>query len=88
MYFHTDEPAMILLIAGIAQRAIENGQSLRFDIDSEGNLKMKRGEGIWSAPFASTPDPYRDNSPIGEDPEPMEKPRLRSNLHGPLIWTD
>ena len=63
MYFHTDQPATINFIAQVATRAAEQGQRLRIDVDSEGNLRIKRGEGVWSAPIPSTDDPYRDAQP-------------------------
>lgn len=62
MYFHTDSPTTLDFIARVAALAEENYQSLRIDVDSEGNLKIKRGEGVWSPPIPSTPDPYRDAS--------------------------
>lgn len=62
MYFHTDDPAMIEFIASVANLARAHGQSLRVNVDSQGRLTIKRGEGVWSAPFSGTPDQYRDNS--------------------------
>ena len=62
MYFHTDSPTTLDWLARVVMLAEENYQSLRFDVDSEGRLKVKRGEGTWSPPIDSTPDAYRDNS--------------------------
>lgn len=61
MYFHTDDKHLIGWLADVLKTAEDTGTRVRLDIDSEGNLKVKRGEGVWSPPFASTPDPYRDN---------------------------
>lgn len=60
MYFHADGPRMIGYLADVLKTAEDTGTRIRLDVDSEGNLRIKRGEGIWSPPFASTPDPYRD----------------------------
>lgn len=62
MYFHSDDPTLTQFVANVAQLAVEHGQRLRIDVDAEGNLRIKRGEGAWSAPFRSTHDPYRDQS--------------------------
>lgn len=62
MYFHTDDPAMLDLLSNIATVALIKGQSVRIDVDDKGALKIKRGEGRWTAPFDSTPDPYRDGA--------------------------
>lgn len=59
MYFHTDNDAVTDQIER-AVNAAQHGRSLRLDVDSQGNLRIKVGEGMWSAPIASTPDPYRD----------------------------
>ena len=59
MYFHTDSGSARYFIESVVRLAEENGQRLRIDVDSEGNLRIKRGEGVWSAPIPSTPDPYR-----------------------------
>lgn len=78
MYFHTDELAAINIIASVALEAHKQGQRLRIDVDGNGNLRIKRGEGVWSPPFSSTNDPYRDNSPeqrpalyVGDHGEPV-----------------
>lgn len=62
MYFHTDSGSARHFIEQVARLADERGQRLRIDVDSAGNLRIKRGDGMWSAPIASTPDPYRDAS--------------------------
>lgn len=62
MYFSTDSTSAREFIENVARLATENDQRLRIDVDSAGNLRIKRGEGIWSAPIMSTPDPYRDLS--------------------------
>lgn len=61
MYFHTDDPETIAFIAAVAQTAVETGTRLRLDVDGNGALRIKRGEGGWTAPFYGTPDPYRDH---------------------------
>jgi hypothetical protein len=61
MYFHTDDPETIAFIAAVAQTAVETGTRLRLDVDGNGHLRVKRGEGAWTAPFYGTPDPYRDS---------------------------
>lgn len=62
MYFHTDSGSARGFIENVARLAEEHDQSLRIDVDAEGNLRIKRGEGVWSAPIRSTTDPYRDRS--------------------------
>ena len=59
MYFHTDSDSARFFLASVARLAEEKGQRLRIDVDNKGNLRIKRGEGVWSAPIPSTPDPYR-----------------------------
>lgn len=61
MYFHTDSVSTKDLISALAERALDTGDSLRISVDEAGRLKMKVGEGMWTAPMFSTPDPYRDN---------------------------
>lgn len=60
MYFHTDSPSARYFISEVARLADEQGQSLRIAVDADGSLRIKRGEGVWSAPIVSTPDPNRD----------------------------
>lgn len=62
MYFHTDDPKTLNWLRGVLEIAEYNGQSIRFDVDSQGRLKVKRGESMWTAPIHSTPDSYRDHS--------------------------
>jgi hypothetical protein len=59
MYFHTDNSEVIWEIASALCKAGDHDRSVRFDVDSQGRLKYKIGEGMWTAPFASTPDAYR-----------------------------
>lgn len=61
MYFHTNDPRSIEFIVNVASLALEQGQRLRIDTDEKGNLRIKRGEGMWSPPLGGEPDPYRDN---------------------------
>lgn len=62
MYFHTDDKRLIGYLADVLKTAEDTGTRIRLDVDSKGELRVKRGEGIWSPPFASTPDPYRDTT--------------------------
>lgn len=59
MYFHTDEPSFLIWFEAVVSRAATEGRKLRLDTDEQGNLRIKLGEGVWSPPFQSTPDPYR-----------------------------
>jgi len=60
-YFHTDSPTTLDWLARVVLNAEQNNRSLRFR--TVGNdLMVKVGEGAWTAPIGSTPDPYRDNS--------------------------
>jgi hypothetical protein len=61
MYFHTDDKSLIGYLADVFKTAEETGTRIRLNVNSDGSLIIKRGEGIWSPPFASTPDPYRDS---------------------------
>lgn len=61
-YFHTDDARTVRWLASVLDTAADNEQRVRFDVDREGRLRVKRGESTWSAPIASTPDPYRDGS--------------------------
>lgn len=56
MYFHTDNVGTM----GRLRLALANADKIRFSVDSAGRLKFKVGEGMWSEPIPSTPDPYRD----------------------------
>lgn len=62
MYFHTDNVRTLAFIFAVAETALTTETRLRIDVDDRGNLRIKRGEGAWSAPIASTPDPHRDKS--------------------------
>lgn len=61
MYFHTDDADVISVIDKAVGEAKMNDRRLRIDVDKFGRLRVKVGEGCWTEPFASTPDPYRDN---------------------------
>lgn len=60
MYFHTDDPRTVFFLMNVMREADEQGQSIRIDVDAHGNLKVKRGQGMWSPPLVGTPDPNRD----------------------------
>lgn len=62
MYYHTDDQSMVNWLAVALSNAAVAERCVRLDVDSEGRLRVKVGEGVWTSPFASTPDPYR-NSP-------------------------
>ena len=59
-YFHTDDSRMVQWLANVMQKAADEGHHVRILTDSNGDLKVKVGEGCWTAPFRSTPDPHRD----------------------------
>lgn len=63
MYFHTDNKATIGNLADALANAEDFGKRVRFDVDDFGRLRYKVGEGMWSPPIDSTPDPYRDPAP-------------------------
>lgn len=60
MYFHTDNADTIESLQLALTVAVQQEKRIRFDVGSDGSLKYKIGEGMWSAPIRSTPDPYRD----------------------------
>lgn len=60
-YFHTDSPTTLDWLARVVMRAEAEGMRLRFRTQGT-TLQVKLGEGTWTAPIESTPDPYRDNS--------------------------
>lgn len=62
-YFMTENPQTLAWLVGVIQTAIDNGQKVRFAV--QGNaLSVKRGEGGWSPPLFSDPDPYRDTAEV------------------------
>lgn len=67
-YFHTDSPDFLAMFAEAVTRADMNGQSFRVDV-TDGVLKFKVGEGMWSPPFHSTPDAYRDQGHFADGTE-------------------
>lgn len=74
-YFHTDDPATVNYLAGVAALASEQSQSLRIDVDDAGRLIVKRGHGVWSAPIRSTHDDYRD---LSQQAKVDELPRVET----------
>jgi len=60
MYFHTDNPDTIEVLAFALSVAHQQEKRVRLNVDAQGNLIYKIGEGIWSIPMESTEDPYRD----------------------------
>lgn len=63
MYYHTDDERTIAWLENVLHRAKTNRLSVRLDVSETGSLKVKLGEGIWSAPLGGTPDPNRDTAP-------------------------
>lgn len=61
-YFHTDSADVLALLAERITHADLHEQRFRIDVDALGTLRFKVGEGMWSHPIASTPDPYRDGA--------------------------
>lgn len=61
-YFHTDNESTVIRLAIALTIAMQDDKRVRFDVDELGRLKYKIGEGMWSEPINSTPDPYRDQS--------------------------
>lgn len=62
MYFHTDNADTIETLSLALDVAVQQEKRIRFDVDENGQLKYKIGEGMWSAPISSTLDPYRDGA--------------------------
>jgi hypothetical protein len=62
MYFHTDDQRTISWLADVLATARDTGTRIRILTDGNGDLKIKRGGGMWSPPLRSTDDPFRDNS--------------------------
>lgn len=62
MYFSTDDPNLMSTLGYLLTEGAKQGGRIRFDVDENGRLKYKAGEGMWSPPISSTPDPYRDGS--------------------------
>ena len=60
MYFHTDDQNVLARIRLATGQAQQNGSRIRFSVDANGTFKFKVGEGMWSEPISSTPDPQRD----------------------------
>lgn len=61
MYFHTTDPRTVTWLSNVFSTAAIEERKVRIDTDEYGNLRIKVGEGIWTHPLASDPDPYRDN---------------------------
>ena len=60
MYFHTDSPTLLSTLGYLMTEGAKQGGRVRLDVDEAGRLRYKVGEGMWSPPISSTPDPYRD----------------------------
>lgn len=66
-YYHTDDPRMLQWLENVLRTTREQNRCIRFRTEGT-TLKVKVGEGVWTAPFQSTPDPYRDSPVV--DPRP------------------
>lgn len=62
MYFHTDNQTVLDTLAYAIVHAQQCCARLRIQTDDKGRIQYKIGEGMWSGPINSTPDPYRDGS--------------------------
>ena len=62
MYFHTESHRTIAWLAAVLEQAELNQHRVRLDVTANGELRVKVGEGCWSALLASDLDPYRDTN--------------------------
>lgn len=58
-YFSTDNPRDMEWMENVLRTAREEGRRIRFDTSGQA-LRVKVGEGVWTAPIQGTPDTYRD----------------------------
>ena len=72
-YFSTNSERTIGWLANVCLQAAAQGRRVRIQTDSDNNLRIKVGEGAWSPPLASDPDPYRDTE-RGVQPDTTEGP--------------
>ena len=88
MYFHTDDPAEIAVLAGVVLAAKDCNKRLRINVDANGDLTWKLGEGVWSAPVRSTADPYRSGEETIADRAAREvrEGRIRQAFTTERIW--
>jgi hypothetical protein len=63
MYFHTDNRDSVEFFIQMLAQAFNDDRRIRINVDEHGSLTYKIGEGGWSHPIRSTPDPYRDPQP-------------------------
>ena len=59
-YFSTDDRETVDWLAEVFHNASMNERRVRLRTDEKNQLQVKIGEGGWTAPIKSTPDPYRD----------------------------
>lgn len=57
-YYMTEDPTMLAWLENVLRTAREGGRKVRLHTE-DGTLKVKVGEGMWTAPFASDFDPSR-----------------------------
>lgn len=58
-YFSTDHPQDMEWLENVLRTAREQERRVRLDTTGQ-VLRVKVGEGGWTAPIHGTPDPYRD----------------------------
>lgn len=76
-YYHTDDPRTIGWLENVMRTARENGNAVRLSTGADGTLKVKVGQGMWTAPLSSTHDEYRDG-----EINPTGTPRLTVGPNG------
>lgn len=81
-YYHTDDATMLSWLENVLRTAREGGRSVRLHTE-DGMLKVKVGEGMWTAPFASSHDSYRDG-----EVNPVGFPRLSVGPNGEPVVSD
>lgn len=81
-YFHTDNARDIAWLENVLRTAREGGRSVRLAVEGT-SLKVKVGQGMWTAPMEGTWDDYRDG-----DPNPTATPRLVVGSDGKPMVTD
>jgi hypothetical protein len=62
-YFHTDSAQTVGWLANVFAQAAEQNRRVRIQTNEYNQLRLKVGEGVWTAPIASTPDEYRESVP-------------------------
>ena len=60
-YFSTESDRDMEWLENVLRTAREQGRRVRLDTSGQ-VLRVKVGEGCWTAPIQGTPDPYRDGA--------------------------